>query len=298
MGTADKLIGHMLSGFMSVLGLLSPSTGRLLGKILGRIWFGFDKKHRRITLDSLGHTYGTQMGAHDRWLMARRVFENTATMLFEHARFHSMDSGKYWKTFEIRGLHHFWAAHAKGRGILCFSGHLGNWELASAICCFTGVTFSVVYKTIESPVMDNYVKSTRGATGSRLLPLHNALEGVFETLAKGEAVGLVVDQNSRKRDHSVFVDFLGRKASANTGLARIALRANAPVVPIMNYRKNGRMYIDVLPEMPLVRTGEEEHDIFVNTQAYHALIEGYIRQYPDQWLWLHNRWRTRPLEEA
>jgi len=298
MSTADKLMSRMLSGFMSVIGLFSPSTGRLLGKILGRIWFGLDKKHRKITIESLDHAYGTQMGSHDLWLLARRVFENTAGMLFEHARFHSMDTNNYWTAFEIRGLHHFWAAHAKDRGILCFSGHLGNWELASAICCFTAVRFSVVYKTIENPVMDNYVKSTRAATGSRLLPLHNALDGVFETLARGEAVGLFVDQNSRKRDRSVFVDFFGRKASANTGLARIALRTNAPVIPILTYRKNYRMHIEILPEMPLIRTDDEEHDILVNTQAYHSLIEDYIRQYPDQWLWLHNRWRTRPLEEA
>jgi KDO2-lipid IV(A) lauroyltransferase len=298
MSTADKLVSHILSGFMSILGLLSPSMGRLLGKILGRIWFGLDKKHKRIALDSLGHAYATEMDSHARWLLARRVFENTATMLFEHARFHTIDPDDYFDLFEIKGLEHFKAAHAKGRGVIVFSGHLGNWEYGSALTRLTGVTFSVVYKTIESPVMDSYVKAKRGSAGCKMLPLHNALDDVFETLARGEAVGLIVDQNSRKRHRSVFVDFFGRKASANTGLARIALRTNAPVVPILTYRKNGRSHLESLPEMPLIRTGNEEHDILVNTQAYHALIEAYIRQHPDQWLWLHNRWRTRPLEEA
>jgi KDO2-lipid IV(A) lauroyltransferase len=298
MNITEKLMGHVLSGGTSVLGLLSPDMGRFLGRCLGRIWFGLDKKHRKITLDSLGHAYAKEMGGHDRWLLARRVFENTATMLFEHTRFHRMDPGAYWTYFEIRGLHNFWAAHAKGRGVVCFSGHLGNWELATVVCRLTGIPFSVVYKTIESPVIDNYIKSKRAASGCRMLPLHNALDGVLKSLAKGEAAGLIVDQNSRKREHSVFVDFFGRKASANTGLAWIALHTKAPVVPVMTYRKDDRMHLDILPEIPMVNTGDQAHDILVNTQACHSLIEDYIRQYPDQWLWLHNRWRTRPLAEV
>ncbi|SDT84247.1 lysophospholipid acyltransferase family protein [Desulfobacula phenolica] len=298
MSIADKITSHILSSFMSILGLLSPSMGRFLGKVLGRIWFGIDKKHKRITLDSLGHAYAAEMDSHARWLLARRVFENTATMLFEHARFHTIDPDDYFDYFEITGLENFKAAQAKGRGVIVFSGHLGNWEYGSALTRLTGVTFSVVYKTIESPVMESYVKAKRSSTGCKMLPLHNALDDVFETLARGEAVGLIVDQNSRKRHQSVFVDFFGRKASANKGLARIALRTNAPAVPTLTYRKNGRPHLEFLPEIPLIRTGNEEHDILVNTQAYHAVIEDYIRQYPDQWLWLHNRWKTRPLEET
>lgn len=298
MNITEKLMGRALSGCTSFLGLLSPSIGRLLGKSLGRVWFALDKEHRKITLGSLGHAYATKMGRHDRWLLARRVFENTATMLFEHTRFHRMDPGRYWEFFEIKGLDNLRAAHAKGRGVLCFSGHLGNWELAIVLCRLTTVPFSVVYKPIGSSVVDDYVKSKRASFGCKVLPLHNAMEGVLKNLAKGEAVGLVVDQNSRKRERSVFVNFFGRKASANTGLAWIALHTNSPVVPIIIYRENGRMHIDILPEMSMVRTDDQAHDILVNTQACHSLIENYVRQYPDQWLWLHNRWKTRPLEET
>jgi len=298
MSIAERLVSHMLSGFMSILGLIPPSAGRFLGKFMGRIWFTFDKKHKKTTLDSLGHTYSSEMNSHTRWLLARRVFENTATMLFEHTRFHRMKPDEYADFFEIRGLHNFKAAQAKGRGILCFSGHLGNWEQAASITHLTGVTFSVVYKKLESSVLENYVKTMRASTGCKMLPLHNALDGVFKSLARGEAVGLIVDQNSRKRHHSIFIDFLGRKASANTGLARIALRSGAPVIPILTYRKNGKTYLEFLPEIPLTHTNNEKADILANTQAYHATLEDYIRKYPDQWFWIHNRWKTRPLEEA
>ncbi|PIE61573.1 MAG: hypothetical protein CSA29_02620 [Desulfobacterales bacterium] len=298
MNIAEKILNHALSMGIVVLGMLSPAMGRFFGKCLGRIWFGLDKKHRSIALDGLSHAFASEMGNHERWLMARRVFENMATILFEHAWFHRMDPKQYWRTFEIKGIHNFWAAHAKGKGVLCFSGHLGNWEVATALCSIIDVPFSIVYKTISSPVLDRYIKSKRSATGGTLIPKHNAMNSLFECLERGEAVGLVVDQNSINRKHSVFVDFFGRKASANTGLALIAHRTKAPVVPIFIYRKNGRLCLDILPEMAMVRTGDRVHDIQVNTQAIHSLIETYIRKYPDQWLWLHNRWKTRPIDEG
>ncbi|SMC44760.1 KDO2-lipid IV(A) lauroyltransferase [Desulfocicer vacuolatum DSM 3385] len=297
MTVTEKLVFQLLSGTMSVLGLLSPPTGRFLGKVLGRIWFCFDKKHKRITLNSLGHTYSKKMSFQTRWKLARKVFENTATMLFEHARFHRMPPHDYGDFFEVIGIHHFKAAQAKGRGILCFSGHLGNWEQAVAVAHLTGVPFSVVYKKIESPVMEAYLKAKRASTGCNMLPLHNALDGIFATLARGEAAGLIVDQNSRKRHHSVFIDFLGRKASANTGLARIALDSGAPVIPILTYRKNNQTYLEFFPEIPLIKTNDKNADILANTQAFHAVIESNIKKYPDQWFWIHNRWKTRPLEE-
>lgn len=298
MNITEKVMGCALSGCTYLLGLFPPAMGRCLGRFLGRVWFALDKEHRSITLDSLAHAYAATMGRHERWLLARRIFENTATMVFEHTRFHRMPPEKYRQIFEIRGLDNFRAAHAKGKGVLCFSGHLGNWELAIVLCRLTDVPFSVVYKPMGSSVVDNYVKATRASFGCRMLPLHNAMDSVLESLEKGEAVGLIVDQNSRKRERSVFVDFFGRKASANTGLAWIARHTQAPVVPIMTYRKNDRMYLDILPEISMVRTDDPAHDIQVNTQACHRLIEAYVRQYPDQWLWLHNRWKTRPLEEV
>jgi len=298
MSIAERLVSHMLSGFMSILGFIPPSAGRFLGKFMGRIWFCFDKKHKKITLDSLGHAYSKEMDSQTRWLLARRVFENTATMLFEHTQFHKINPDKYLEFINIIGFHNFKAAHLKDRGVLCFSGHLGNWELGSALTHLTGVTFSVVYKIIESPILESYVKAKRASTGCKMLPLHNALDGVLKSLARGEAVGLIVDQNSRKRQHSVFINFFGRKASAHTGLARIALHSKAPVVPILTYRKNGKTYLEFLPETPLIHTDNEESDILANTQAYHSILEDYIRQHPDQWFWLHNRWKTRPLEET
>ncbi len=298
MKIAEKIMYQGVVKLTDALGMLSPATGRFLGKCLGRIWFGLDRKHRRITLDGLDHTFASEMDAHSRWMLARRVFENTATMLFEHARFHRMVPKQYWRFIEVRGIHNFWAAHAKGKGVLCFSGHLGNWELAAALCCMIDLPMAVVYKTIECKVLDRYIKSKRSTTGCTMIPLHNAMGTLVACLERGEAVGLVVDQNSRKRHHSVFVDFLGRKASANTGLALIARRTQAPVVPVFIYRKEGRACIDIQPEITMVHTGDPEHDIQVNTQATHSVIETYIRKYPDQWLWQHNRWKTRPLDEG
>jgi len=107
---------------------------------------------------------------------------------------------------------------------------------------------------------------------------------------------MLIDQNA-KRHHGVFIDFFGRKACANSGPAHLALMTDVPVIPYFFIRENGKYRLEILPEVPVVNTGDMKQDIFVNTQNFNRVIESIIRRYPDQWFWIHNRWKTQPLAE-
>ncbi|MCK5543240.1 MAG: lysophospholipid acyltransferase family protein [Desulfobacterales bacterium] len=298
MKLTDNIIYFGISTFMSLLGMIPKSIGDRMGYFLGSVWFFLDRKHRKLTINNIKQAYKDEKNDKEIKKIAKTVFKNTARMLFEHTRFHRMKHEDFHDLFSITGLDNLKAAHREGKGILCFSGHLGNWELLSALPYITKIGFSVIYKTVEFAPVDKYITKKREFTGCYMLPLHNALEEVMKSLKRGDMVGLIVDQNVRKRNRGVFIDFFGRKAIATKGLAKLALSTKAPVVPIFIFRDNkGKVNIDILPKMLLIQTQDEEKDLFDNTQIYHSLIEEYVKKYPEQYFWVHNRWKTRPLEE-
>ncbi|MFO7885372.1 MAG: lysophospholipid acyltransferase family protein [Desulfobacteraceae bacterium] len=293
----DNIIYFGISIFMCLLGFLPESVGNIMGNFLGSIWFNFDKKHRKLTIKNLKLAYKNEKTDKEIKAIAKTVFQNTAKMLFEHTRFHRTKQENLHKLFSIRGLEHLKAAHEEGKGILGFTGHLGNWELLSALAYITKIDFAVVYKTIEFAPLNRYIIKKREFTGAKMFPVHNALDAIVKSLQQGGIAGIWLDQNVRKRERGVFIDFFNRKACTTKGLARLALSTKAPVIPVFTYRADNKTFIDILPKMPLIETGNLEQDILDNTQAYHSLIEKYVRKYPDQWFWIHNRWKTRPLEE-
>ncbi len=293
----EVVIYHGLSALVRALSILSPGSGEKAAGVIGKVWFGLDKKRRQITLANIALAYGPDLNQNQRQNLAKAVFKNSVKMFFEYARFSRLFPGQRSKELSVRGLCHLSAAHAKGKGVLCFSCHMGNWEAGTYLSPMVKTPFIVVYRRLKFKPLDRYIKEKRSSSGTKMVTMHKALDKVLEGLDSGELIGLIIDQNVRQRSRGVFVDFFGRKACANTGLARLALSTRAPVVPIFCYREGGKCIIEILPEMPLVRTGDETRDIFENTQSYNTLIETYVRKHPDQWFWIHNRWRTRPLSE-
>lgn len=293
----DRLIYNGLSRFISFLGKLSPDTGRHASRRLGAIWFAVDRKHRTITIENLTTAFGSQMSPEEIRRLAQDVFFNTIRMIFEYAWYYTVSPIDYSGNFRIKGIENVTRALEKKKGVLVVTAHLGNWELATAFGPMTGLPVTVVYRTIKSAPIDQYILDNRIKTGLKLFPLHNALDAVRQALARGEIIGLLSDQNTGHQK-GVFVDFFGRKACTNKGLARLALSTGAPVLPIFFYRENGKFTLEIQPELPLIRTGNEETDIVANTQAYTSAIEAIVRRYPEQWFWIHKRWKTRPLDEA
>jgi KDO2-lipid IV(A) lauroyltransferase len=180
-------------------------------------------------------------------------------------------------------------------GGLILSGHFGNWELLVYAHGMRGHPVSLVHRTIANPFVDRWFNALRARAGTRLVRKRHAAGGVLRALHEHELLVLPFDQNST-RGLGVFVDFFGVPASTNSGIARLALRSGAPVVPVFIVRegRRPRHRVHVLPITYVERSGDFETDVRETTQRLSDVFEDMVRRHPEQWLWVHKRWKTRP----
>jgi KDO2-lipid IV(A) lauroyltransferase len=178
------------------------------------------------------------------------------------------------------------------------TGHVGSWELCAFAHGVYGHPLSFLVRPLDNPLLDRIVGRYRGLSGNRTIDKNKAVKPVLEILRRGQDVGLLIDANTLP-DQGVFCDFFGTPACSTTGLAVFALRADAPVVPGFlvwdEELQKHRLRFD--PEIPLIRTGDFKEEVKLNTARFTKVIEEYARRYPEQWLWIHKRWHTRPENE-
>jgi KDO2-lipid IV(A) lauroyltransferase len=195
---------------------------------------------------------------------------------------------------EVEGLEHLERAATPGRGVLLLTAHLGNWELLAAAHVLTGRPLSEVVRPLDQPVLDRLVARLRRRTGVEVIPKQRGLRGILDALRRGRMVGILLDQNA-SRAEGVFVPFFGTPASTSRGMALAALRSGAPVLPVFIRRgPDGRHRVQIQPEV--LRPVNRDPTAF--TAALTAAIEAEVRRVPEQWLWAHRRWRTRPPGEG
>jgi KDO2-lipid IV(A) lauroyltransferase len=187
----------------------------------------------------------------------------------------------------------------RSTGVLALSGHFGNWELLVFAHGKRGYPVHMVHRAIANPLVDRWLSELRRRAGTRMIRKSAGAGGVLQALHERGLLVLPIDQNST-RGLGVFVDFFGLPASTNSGMARIALRTDAPIVPafIVREGRSARHRVHVLPILQVERTGDPTEDVRRNTQRFTAVFEEMVRRYPEQWLWMHKRWKTRPPGEA
>ena len=283
-----------IKALFDIMALIPPQTGEKIALFFSKIWFVLDKRHRKIVIENLTHAFGDQMTSSEINRIARKTFFYATNMIFETPRVYALKPGEVSKHYTVNGLQHLRIAHTKGKGVLMLSGHLGNWEISVQLNNIAGLQVSGVYRKLDFLPMERYFHEKRESTGSRLYPLKGAVHAILREFGLGNCMALLIDQNA-KRHQGVFVDFFGRKACANMGPAYLALLTGVPVIMYFFVRENGKYRLEVLPELLVVNTGDMEKDILVNTQNFNKALEGIIRRYPDQWFWIHNRWKTQPL---
>jgi len=190
-------------------------------------------------------------------------------------------------------------AAERDTGAMVLSGHFGNWELCVYAHGRRGHPITMVHRTLANPHIDRWFNALRARAGTTLLRKSRAAVGALRAVRSGGLLVLPFDQNS-VRNLGVFVPFFGVPASTNAGLALIALRTGAPVVPVFLVRegRSARHVVHVLPFLYAERTGNLEVDVVRNTERFSQVFEDMVRRYPEQWLWVHRRWKTRPLGEA
>jgi KDO2-lipid IV(A) lauroyltransferase len=226
---------------------------------------------------------------HERSRIVDGVFASIARLLAAFARFPVLNATNISKWIRYEGLEHYTAAKALGRGVLFATAHMGNWELSAFAHALMTEPMNIVVRPLDNAPIDALVERYRQASGNCIVSKRDAARGILRALHDNEAVGILIDQNTAPAE-GVFIDFFGRKACAGSAFAKIAARTGAVVIPgFAIWSQAERRYVlRFYPPVPM--TG----DVVEDTQRIHAVLEQVIRDHPDQWLWIHRRWKTRP----
>jgi KDO2-lipid IV(A) lauroyltransferase len=292
----DAIEYWTLRAAVGLLAALPLTLALRLGEAMAFLAYLVDRPHRRIGMRNLAVALpDLPLGEHRRIL--RGSFLNLGRMGAELAHLPKLSAA------ELREMVQFedeaWWEEAvtweRSTGVLVLSGHFGNWELLVYAHGMRGHPVHLVHRAIANPRIDRWLNELRGRAGTRMIRKSRGAEGVLRALHDHGLLVLPIDQNST-RGLGVFVDFFGVPASTNAGLARIALRADAPIVPVFIVRegRTARHRVHVLPILEIERTGDPAEDVRRNTARFTAVFEQMVRRHPEHWLWMHKRWKTRP----
>jgi Kdo2-lipid IVA lauroyltransferase/acyltransferase len=276
------------------MGALPRGWARALGAGLGALAFGLTSRLRRTGERNLQIAYPAGDAAWRRCIL-RVVYRNLGLHLAEFCRMRRYTREGAQDFIRYAGLEHYLAAREEGRGVLVVTGHLGLWELSSFYHSLMGYPMSMVIRRLDNPLVDRLVNDIRCLHGNTVLHKDDFARGLLGAMRNGDTVGILMDTNMTP-PQGVFVDFFGTPACTASGLARVAMRTRAAVLPgFLTWREEEKKYVLEFGErLELVCTGNDEQDIVSNTQICTTAIEEWVRRFPEQWLWVHRRWKTRP----
>ena len=246
---------------------------------------------RRVAMRNLELAY-PEKSRHERSRIADGVFHSIARLLAAFARFPVRHRENISEWIRYEGFEHYQQAKARGRGVLFATAHMGNWELSAFAHALLAEPMNIVVRPLDDARIDRLVERYRRLSGNRIISKRDAARGILRALGENEAVGILIDQNTTPAE-GVFIDFFGRKACAGTAFAKLAAHTGATVIPgFAVWSDQERKYV-LRFFAPVPITG----DVAVDTQRIHTVLEQVIREHPDQWLWIHRRWKTRPPGE-
>ena len=232
---------------------------------------------------------------HERAKILRGEFASLGRQLAEVCHFPEYTRENVGKVVVYDGFENFERAFERGKGVLFLTAHMGGWELSAFAHSLHGHPLHIVTRPLDNIYLDRMVRRYRTMHGNTVIDKDDSVRGLLSAMKSGQTVGILMDTNITP-PQGVFVNFFGIPACTASGLARIALRTDAAVVPGFTVwdraLRKYRLRFD--PVVKLVRTGDRDADIVANTAQFTKIIEDYVRQYPDQWLWVHRRWKTRP----
>jgi Kdo2-lipid IVA lauroyltransferase/acyltransferase len=264
-----------------------------LGRRVGDVVYTAMPRRRRIALSNLGRAY-PELPEAERRRLARRAAQHLGMTLVELPRLLTAPLEETLARIRLDGIEHLDAAMQTHGRALVLTAHLGNWEILCAAHRLTEYGLSVVVRPLDAPWLDAVAVKLRRRTGVDVIDKRGALRPVLEALRRGRMVGILMDQNAARRE-GVFVEFFGYPASTSRSLALLAVRTGAPVVPIFARRAAGIGHTVVIrPALPPPSSNDPEAAVVELTARCTEEIERAIREAPEQWLWSHDRWRTRP----
>jgi KDO2-lipid IV(A) lauroyltransferase len=289
--TLVKLLGVLPRGWARTLG---AGVGAAAYRLLGRL--------RKVGLTNLELAFPEKTVV-EREQILRTLYRNLGWLLAEFCqmpRYTMEKTGENTRGFlRYEGLEHYLAARERGKGVLIVTGHLGAWELSSYYHSLMGHPMSMVIRRLDNVRVDRLVNDIRCLHGNRVLHKDDFARGLLAAMRQGDTVGILMDTNMTP-PQGAFVPFFGQMACTASGMARVALKTGATVLPgFMVWEESEQKYVLHFGEtIEVVATGDDEQDVLENTARFTAVIETWVRKYPEQWLWVHRRWKTRPEGEA
>ena len=280
-----------------IFGWLPLRTALSVGSRMGSGAYYFSKRLRRTGRRNLELAF-PEAKEEERRRLLRGCFASLGRLLGVFSHFATAKRETLESLIECEGLEHIEAARARGRGVILFTGHVGAWELTSFALSLFGHPLSFLVRRIDNPKIEKLVDRLRERLGNRTIDKRSAAREMLQTLQGGGTLGILVDLNTLDRE-GIFVDFFGVAASTTFMLAKLALRTDAAVLPVFAPwdSKRRRFLLKIDEPLSVERTGNDEDDVRRLTQLFTDIVEKYVRRYPDQWLWIHRRWKTRPPGE-
>jgi len=282
---------------LKALGLLPRPVARSFAARVVKLTYALLPRLRKVAEVNLRIAFPEWSEA-QRKTVERGMLRNLGWMAAEFAWFPKHSKENIEDVVVLDGHENFLEGQRRGKGVLYLTGHIGAWELSSFAHALYGFPLHYMARRIDNAKIDAQVNSYRCLSGNRPIFKNESARVMLKVLKEGGTVGILADQNTMPQE-AVFVDFFGKKASTTTGIARVALHTDAAVVPgyavwdetIRKYR------LRFEPPVELIRTGDAERDVLENTQKFTNVIEEIVRRYPEQWVWVHGRWNTRPKGE-
>ena len=280
--------------FISVARLLPIRFVELFCAFHGLLAYYLIYQERRRTLLSLSIAYGEIKTPKEIKKMGREVFVNQALNFADYLHTIKWKTRKQFsKIIDFVGEENLKTAYEKGKGVICLVSHTGSWEFSAIMPPVMGYETSAVSKATSNERINKLIVDARESRKMKNIARGKSYPKLIDALNKGECLIIMIDQDTNVK--GVFVNFYGRPAYTPDGAARLALETGAPVIPMYTKRiGKSKHQFTILPEIPLVKTGNNEHDLFENTKNYTQVIENIIRETPTQWVWMHQRWKTTP----
>jgi len=282
---------------LSTLGLLPMSSAISVGEGLGNLAYALAGNLRRTGDRNLQLAFPDKT-KHEREQLVRGCFRSLGRQLGVFSKFAKSPVESLLPIVQISGLEHYEQLKAEHKGVVFFTAHLGAWELLPLCSSLRGNPLNVVVRRLDNPKVEEMVEQIRARWGNQTLDKLSAGRQMIKALRSGEALGLLTDLNTLDEE-AIFVDFFGVPAATNFMVAKLALRTKSPIMPMFAPwdAKLRKFDLQVSPPVTVEVSGDEEKDVRNLTAQLSRITEEKIRSYPDQWLWIHKRWKTRPAGE-
>lgn len=291
------LIEYIFFRTLSFIACLFPRWfSRILGRALGRAAFALNSRYKKTSISNLKLAFNEALNNQQRKKVAKQAFSHFGEVIIQLLRTPWLSKKKIARIAEYKGLENLRQAYSKGKGVLIFTGHFGNWELMGISQGYQSLPLNVVARPLDNPYLERMLSHIRSKSGNKIIYKKNAVKGILQALKKGEGVAILIDQNTRIEE-GIFIDFFGKKASTTPLLASLALRSGASIIPAFALpREKGKYLFIYEDEINFHPSDNKENDILQLTQQCSKMIEDYVRKYPQYWFWMHRRWKNQPTQ--